>query len=261
MRLVHLSDLHFGAEAPEQVVALRSCVQALEPAPALIVASGDLTQRGAHGEFAAACAFLDGLERPWVATPGNHDTPLLNLPARLMRPFARYDAHLGDRGGGAFDSDGLVVRAINTARGVQSRWDWSLGAVNLGALDRALVGLQRAPTAAVTVLTCHHPFLTPANAPWALRTRRGHAAADRTAAAGVDLVLSGHTHVPFAEPLPFGDGKSYAIGAGTAFSRRLRGTPPGFNLIEIGRGVIALHPFAWTGAAYTPQEPMRLPRR
>lgn len=259
MRVAHLSDLHFGAEAPEQVAALHACVQALEPT--LVVASGDVTQRGAHSEFAAARAFLDGLERPWVATPGNHDTPLLNLPARIARPFARYASYLGEPGAGAFDGARLAVRAINTARGVQSRLDWSLGAVDLGRLDRALASLRQAPAEAVTVLMCHHPFVTPANAPWALHTRRGRAAADRTAAAGVDLVLSGHTHVPFVEPLPFGDGKSYSIGAGTAFSRRVRGTPASFNCLAIEDGVVEVRSFAWTGAAYTPQKPIRLPRR
>ena len=48
--------------------------------------------------------------------------------------------------------------------------------------------------------------------------------------AGVDLVLSGHKHVPYAWRL----GNLFVVNAGTVSSRRLRGkTRPCYNVIEI----------------------------
>jgi predicted phosphodiesterase len=52
------------------------------------------------------------------------------------------------------------------------------------------------------------------------------------AAQGVDLIMTGHVHNPFAVPLPFGDHLTYAVGAGT-LSTRLRGVPASFNQITV----------------------------
>ena len=67
----------------------------------------------------------------------------------------------------------------------------------------------------------------------------GPAAARRFAEAGVDLVLTGHIHAPFAWPYPFGDARTYGVGAGT-LSLRERGVPPGFNLNRLTGDVIAV---------------------
>lgn len=46
------------------------------------------------------------------------------------------------------------------------------------------------------------------------------------------MILSGHIHVPFVTPIPFGDGKTQLVGSGT-LSLRERGVAPGFNLIDV----------------------------
>ena len=66
-----------------------------------------------------------------------------------------------------------------------------------------------------------------------------------------NLVLTGHIHAPFAMPYGFGDGRTYAVGAGT-LSIRERGVPPSFNRIEIDGGCIRVTALAWTGARYEP---------
>jgi predicted phosphodiesterase len=89
---------------------------------------------------------------------------------------------------------------------------------------------------------------------------RGALAAKMLAEGGVDLILSGHVHNPFAVPLPFGDGLTYAVGAGT-LSLRTRGTPPGFNVIDVDDGAVSVTAMAWTGAALEVFREWRLPRR
>jgi 3',5'-cyclic AMP phosphodiesterase CpdA len=74
LRIIHLSDLHFGGKADlAQIEALERLVPEL--APAAVVVSGDLSQRSRHGEFQRALAFVQGCQRaaPTLVVPGNHD--------------------------------------------------------------------------------------------------------------------------------------------------------------------------------------------
>ena len=60
MRVVlHISDPHFGTERPQVVKALERLAHA--QAPALVILSGDITQRAQRSEFTAAGAFMDRL--------------------------------------------------------------------------------------------------------------------------------------------------------------------------------------------------------
>ena len=54
-------------------------------APDLVIASGDLTNRGRRGEHERAAAFLRRLGPPVLAVPGNHDIPY-TFPARFTPP-------------------------------------------------------------------------------------------------------------------------------------------------------------------------------
>jgi len=93
IRLVHLSDIHFGCENVDAVEAAIGAVQAF--APDLTIVSGDITANGRAEEFAAARAWLDRLPKPQISTPGNHDVPYWDLPARLVAPFKLYRAFVG----------------------------------------------------------------------------------------------------------------------------------------------------------------------
>ena len=81
------------------------------------------------------------------------------------------------------------------------------------------------------------------------RVRGGKRAAHRFVEAGVDLILTGHIHAPFAMAFPHGDERTYAVGAGT-LSIRERGAPAGFNLIEFDASEIHVQSLAWSGSHY-----------
>jgi 3',5'-cyclic AMP phosphodiesterase CpdA len=258
-RLIHLSDIHFGAEVKPAVEAALAYVKA-DP-PDLIVVTGDLTLNGTPREFRAAAAWRRRLPDPTILTPGNHDTPYWNIPLRALRPFDRYRRYIGPPRSAGFDSAVLSVRMINTARGAQPRPDWSKGAISLGEAASAVGALirRRSPDV-LKVVGCHHPLMDVEGAPVTGGVYRGAEAARRFAEGRVDLVLTGHVHNPFAFALPFGDEKTYAIGAGT-LSRRTRGTPPGFNVIEITPEAVVVTAMAWTGAELAPDQQWRLERR
>ncbi len=244
--ILHLSDLHFGAEDAGVMRALEDTMAQMHPT--VIAITGDLTQRGKKREFAAARRFIEALDAPVIVAPGNHDTPLLHLGARLTRPFARYKRFMGGAAMDWFQTPALAVAGLNTARGVQWRLDWSLGAVSRKATRTAIALLLGSPATARKVVVCHHPLAPPPNAPFPSRTRGGARAVETLVEAGIDAVLSGHMHVAFAESYALGDGRTHAIGAGTTVTGRLRGAAPGFNRLIFDADRLVVEHYEWHGA-------------
>jgi 3',5'-cyclic AMP phosphodiesterase CpdA len=255
-RLAHLSDIHFGCEDAAACEAAVAAVAAF--APDLTVVTGDLTRNGLPEEFRAARAWLGRLAGPTLVTPGNHDTPYWNLPLRALVPFARHRRFIGPVRSGV-DLDTVSARAINSARGAQPRLNWSKGAVNLEAVRAAAAELA-AGADRLKVFACHHPLREVEGERVAGGVRHGEAASDILARGKVDLILTGHLHLPFALPLPYGDGRTYAVGAGT-LSLRTRGAPAGFSLIEADAAQITVTALGWTGSRFEPFRTWGLPRR
>lgn len=257
-RLLHVTDIHFGGEdkaATEAVIEY-----AHRHPPTLTVVTGDITLDGKPQEFEAAAKWLERLPEPRLVTPGNHDTPYLNIPLRAFTPFNRYRRWIGPTDGLGLHLPGVSVQAINTARGGQPRLDWSKGAIKLEACTDAGRILAEGPVGNLRVVACHHPLVEAVGAPVTGGVHRGHFAAEILAAQGVDLILTGHVHNPFAVPLPFGDEKTYAVGAGT-LSVRLRGTPASFNCITIEAECVKVVVMGWSGSHFEPYRTWSLPRR
>ncbi len=260
MRLVQLSDVHFGAVCRPAAEAAVERARAL--APELTLVTGDVTLNGLPREFEEGRAWIDALPQPWLCTPGNHDTPYWNIPLRAFNPFGRYSRYIGPPFGGSFRSGDLAVEMINTSRGAQPRPDWSKGAISLERCEAAAAALREAAPGALRIVGCHHPLLDMPGAPVSGGVHRGARAAEMLALGGVDLVLTGHVHVPFAAPLGYGDGRTYAIGAST-LSTRLRGAPPGFNVVEWDAAEVRVTALGWDADArdWTTWREWSLPRR
>jgi 3',5'-cyclic AMP phosphodiesterase CpdA len=258
-RILHVSDIHFGAvnwPAAEACAALA----AADP-PDLVLVTGDITQSGRRREFAAAADWLDRFPEPVFVVPGNHDTPYWDAVARVLRPWRRWQESLGHPANDhQFQTSSLMVRGINTARGAQMRPNWSKGAIDLDQTRRAAEALSKAPRGALRVIACHHPLIEMIGGPMTGEVRRGRAAAGIFADAGVDLVMTGHVHVPFALPIHLGDKSSYAVGAGT-LSRRQRRAPAGFNLVEWDANTVEVRAMGWTGSHFETERTWSLPRR
>ncbi|WP_374306751.1 hypothetical protein [Methylocella sp.] len=73
-------------------------------------------------------------------------------------------------------------------------------------------------------------------------------------------MLSGHVHEPFVQPPPWGDGLTLSVGAG-ALSRRTRGTPPCFTVIDAFPDAVEIRLERWTGTRFAPSACERFPRR
>jgi 3',5'-cyclic AMP phosphodiesterase CpdA len=222
--------------------------------------TGDLTRFAEIEEFRAAAAWLATIEPPKLVTPGNHDAPYLAWAERVFAPFRRYEAAIGPAPAQMHLGAGFAVRGLNTARGAQPRLNWSKGQISPRQVKAAIGWFDEAHADCFRIVACHHPLTEMLGGPMTARVWGGESAARDFAAARVDLVLSGHIHAPFTWPYPFGDGRTYAVGAST-LSLRERGVPAGFNVVEIDRAAIRIAALGWSGSHFEPYRTWSVDRR
>jgi 3',5'-cyclic AMP phosphodiesterase CpdA len=251
-RLLHVSDLHAGThEEPEVEQALARLVERTEPQ--LVVASGDLANRGRRDQLERAAALLRSLGPPVLAVPGNHDLPY--TPARFYRPWAEFE-RVWDTTEPTVALPGLHVVGLNSARPFRHQG----GALTSAQLDRAAGRLGAAADGALRVAVLHHHLL---GAPWrAARkrpvSRRNHVL-QALVDAGADLILAGHIHqAAVSERHEFeavGHEARTAViaiapGLGQPRPRRL-GEARGLHLHEADGEAIVVRTYRWSGGDWT----------
>lgn len=225
--LLHIADTHFGTERPAVVEALIDL--AARQRPDLVVLAGDITQRARPAQFRAAKAFVDRLGAPVLAVPGNHDIALLDLWARLRRPYARYAKVFGADLEPVHASPDLLVVGVNTTR----TWRHKNGEVSAAQIDRVARLLSAASAQQLRVVVVHQPAAV-TRAGDRTDLLRGHEAALRAwSVAGADLVLGGHIHLPYTLAPQGLARRLWVLQAGTAVSSRTRREAP--NSVNIVR--------------------------
>ena len=228
--LLQISDLHFGTEQAPVVEALVTLAH--QQRPELLVLSGDITQRARVSQFQAARAFVDRLGAPRVlAIAGNHDIPLFHLGERLLHPYARHRAAFGEDLEPLVSTPEWLVLCVNTTRWYRHK----NGEVSAEQIERVAQRLTSAQPAQLRVVVVHQPVAV-LHAEDVHDRLRGHAGAlKRWAAAGADLVLGGHIHLPYVIALPGLARPMWAVQAGTAVSSRVRDNiPNSVNLLRWG---------------------------
>ena len=226
MRLAHVTDLHFGADDPDVVAALRADLSTQDVDRVLV--SGDLTMRARPGEFRAARTLLDSVGRPWTSVPGNHDLPLDRPP----RTLAAYRDIVDPEPEPVVRAGGLHVLGLSTAR----PYLWKGGRVDPGQVAR--IGAEFAGPATLKILMVHHPVFRSAQRPNETLVHGAGPALTAAANAGVDVVLCGHDHVPaqvdLAAARPGLGRHMVGVMSGTACSRRLRaGESQSYTVLEL----------------------------
>lgn len=257
-RILHLTDIHFGCENKAAVQAVLEL--ALSERFDFTAVTGDVTQAGRQPEFDAAEAWIKALPGPVMVTPGNHDVPVPGVIDRILWPFRRYERAFGPQTGVGHAQNDMAAHAFNTARGIQLRANWSKGAVREAQARETVRALSAAPAGALRVALCHHPLSEVTGGPMTGEVHGGLEAATILAEGGVDIVLTGHVHTPFALQLPIADRRTYAIGAAT-LSLRERGAPAGFNIVTWEPGCIRVAAHGWTGSHFEVQKTWSLDRR
>lgn len=218
-----------------------------QTSPALVVLSGDFTQRARHAEFAEARRFLERISQPKLVVPGNHDVPLFNLFARFVTPLAKYDRYVAPTGHSAslFCDDELAVLGLNTARPF-SRKNGRVSIDQIAEIGRVF---RDVPAKRFKAVVTHHPIGIPDREARLEIAGRSRLALAAIADAGVHLLLSGHHHRAASGHI--GDvhdaGSVLVVHAGTAVSTRLRGNEGNtYNLIRIAGERVSVCVMGWT---------------
>lgn len=230
--LLQISDAHFGTEQPPVVEALLQLARA-EP-PDLVVMSGDITQRARPHQFAAARSFVEKLKPAALLTiPGNHDIPLFNVALRAFAPYANYSRAFGENLEPEFESQHLLVIGVNTTRPRRHK-DGELSAQQI---QRVTDRLQSAAASQLRVIVVHQPVLAIRKSDEDNLLDGHRQAIPAWAAAGGDIIMGGHIHLPYVRSLrtTFGNlpRDIWTVQAGTAVSSRIReGVTNSVNVIR-----------------------------
>ncbi len=251
-RIIHLSDLHFGAHDPRLVEAVEARIA--EEKPHLVVISGDFTQRARTDQFKEACRFLSRLKdagHEVLGVPGNHDVPLYDVLRRFLSPLTRYKRFIDETLCPYHELEGAAVLGINTARSLT----FKDGRISHEQMDSIRAAFDRA-RADFRILVTHHPlFALPVgdSGEHGKAIGRQELALDAIGDAGVDLLLAGHNHrasTHSARDLATRAGPALVIQAGTATSIRLRDEEQSFNRIDIAGDRVTLTVQSWAGQRF-----------
>ena len=250
--LVHLSDLHFGRVDAALLEPLTAKVHAL--APHLVVVSGDLTQRAKPAQFREARAFLDGLPKPQIVVPGNHDVPLYNVFRRFFRPLHAFMRHVTSDLEPVHMDDEIAVVGVNTARSAVFKG----GRINEVQIARVRELLCPLPDRVTKIIVTHHPFDLPPGHDSRELVGRARKAMQMFARCEADILLSGHLHESHASDTrlryKIGDFAALVVQAGTATSTRGRGEANSFNVLRVSHPQVRVERFSWDGTGFASQD-------
>src|SRR5213080_213793 len=214
--IAHISDIHCGG--PDFVPNLieRPIIEINDLDPDLVICSGDLTTFGFKEEYAEAKSYLDKLEcETFVVIPGNHDSRNVG--------YVHFEDMFGERNS-VLRCPGVTVVAVDSTEP-----DLDHGQIGRGRYR--WIEEQFSEPADLKIFVLHHHLLP---VPGTGRERNivydAGDAIECLQRAGVNLVLSGHKHVPYAWRLE----DLFIVNTGTVSSLRLRGnTRPCYNVVEI----------------------------
>lgn len=227
MLIAQLSDVHVGGARYREEL-LRTAIEEINAAePDLVVIAGDLTDDGYPDQYPLADQELAAIAAPQVVrVPGNHD-------ARNVG-YLLYEDTFGPRDSQQrFESAGLDVALVGVDSSKPDIDEGEIGREHYGWIEEGF-----APDADLRVFVCHHHLMP---VPGTGRERNQVLDAGDVLAllrrSSVDLVLSGHRHVPYVWPLA----GILIVHSGTVSTLRTRGFPhPAYNFLRIEEGRIAV---------------------
>jgi Icc protein len=215
-KIAHLSDIHCGSPHFQPELLERAIEEINELRPDLTIVSGDLTTDGFKAEYDLARAYLNQIDSDdLIGVPGNHDSRNVG--------YVHFEDLFGSRTR-TVHRRGVSIVALDS-----SEPDLDYG--QIGRNRYQYIEEAFSQPADLRLFVIHHHLLP---VPGTGRERNiVYDAGDLLEVlvrSGVNLVLCGHKHVPYAWKLE----DMYVVSAGTVSSLRLRGhTRPCYNIVEI----------------------------
>ena len=200
--------------------------------PDAVVIAGDLTTAGYDWEFEQAQEWLERLRFPKIVIPGNHDARnvgYLQFERRIGEPYSRLRVELEAERAERLGATGVTIVGLDSSE---------------PDLDEGRIGRDRYPWIReqftdpddIRIVAVHHHLVS---IPGTGRERNVvQDAGDLLLTLldlDVDVVLSGHKHVPFF----WGLNGMLIANSGTAGTRRQRGlSPPSWNELRLDASTV-----------------------
>ncbi len=247
-KIIHISDLHFGTEEPAIAEGLLKDID--QQNPALVVISGDFTQRARKSQFIKARNFLERIKLPQIKIPGNHDIPLFNIFKRFILPLDGYKKFITKDFFPLYEDNEIAVLGINTSRSLT----WKNGKISVEQMEEIEKKLCAIDNNKFKVIVTHHPFIPPPGEPGIDLVGRSGKALNIIDQCDVDLLLAGHLHHGYSGDIrtfyPARKRSLISAQAGTAISNRIRNEPNAYNLITLERNNIVIEIRVWSGEKF-----------
>ena len=220
LTICQISDIHCGSVKFIPDLLERSILEINDIDPTVVVVSGDLTDAGYRQEFEEAAEYVGQFRcENLMVIPGNHDSRNVG--------YIHFERLFGER-----------YSVIEFDEAIMVGVDSSEPDLNDGRLGREHYGFIRdcfqSAGDKLKIFVVHHHLIP---IPGTGRERNiifdAGDILELLSELDVDLVLSGHKHVPYSWKLE----DFFIVNAGTASTTRLRGnTRPCYNIIEIENG-------------------------
>lgn len=207
--IAHISDLHVSQSDFNEEIFLKAVDEINDLSPDMVLLTGDITDNGYYKNYEMATSYLKMFKAPLFAVPGNHDS--------RNRGYETFEEFIGERSWRVLTKDGLIVVGLDSSspdlntghigREQQIWMEHQLKKAKSNGIDFSVVALH------------HHVIPVP-------RTGRErnvlHDSGDILESLienDVDLVISGHKHVPHIWKLE----ETLFVNAGSLSSYKLRG--------------------------------------
>ena len=238
-----MSDLHVGGGLFRPELLRAAIAESNAMAPDLVVVAGDLTMEGYLWEFEECKQYLDTLACEHVVVAmGNHD-------ARNVG-YRHFEDVFGARDSVATvacpEGEAKIVVIDTTKPDLD---EGEVGREHYGWIDRELRGWQRGPR---LVVMHHHLLAVPGTGRDQNNLRDAGDVMAILRDLGVDVVLSGHRHVPYVWSIS----GVRVVHSGTVSTLRVRGTmPPSYNVIDLDEETVEVT-LRQPGAGRDGEEPL-----
>ena len=227
MLIAQISDVHVGGGRYRRELLTTAIEEINAAEPDLVVVAGDVTDDGFPDQYPLAREELSAIACPEIVfVPGNHD-------ARNVGYLLFEDTFGGRDSRRRLQLAGLDISLVAVDSSKPDLDEGEIGREHYGWIADGFAG-----PADLRVFVCHHHLMP---IPGTGRERNQVLDAGDVLSllrqSEVDLVLSGHRHVPYVWPVA----GLLLVHSGTVSTLRTRGFPhPAYNLIQIGDGRISV---------------------
>jgi 3',5'-cyclic-AMP phosphodiesterase len=227
MLIAQLSDVHVGSSRYHQELLQTAIAEVNAAAPDVVVVVGDITDDGYPDQYPIARDELAAIEcSRTVLVPGNHDARNVGY-IHFEDNFGTRDSRL------RFTVGDLEIALVAVDSSKPDLDEGEIGREHYGWIEEGF-----AEAADLRIFVCHHHLMP---IPGTGRERNQVLDAGDVLSLlrrlEVDLVLSGHRHVPYVWPVA----GMFLVHSGTVSTLRTRGFPhPAYNLVRVESGRISI---------------------